>query len=308
MHKTAATIISALLVGELVAAGQTPQRSPSAVNDALVDIGGRRLHVSCTGTGSPTVVLEAGLGDSSETWKAVRPAVAGFTRVCAYDRAGKGTSDPDPRPEFRTSRVIVDDLSRLLRAAPVSGPYVLVGHSLGGAHIRLYASRFPKDVVGMVLVDASHEDQIARFTATGSPLPLPVAGQNSERADMAASLVEVGAAKWRADIPLVVLTHGQKVANAVPNITDEQAARIEVAWLELQRELVSRSSEGRLVIAEKSGHYVQVEAPSWSSRPFVTWWEPSATGNPDRGPVHCAAASCRRILHNSPACATYWSD
>jgi pimeloyl-ACP methyl ester carboxylesterase len=263
MRKIAATIISALLVGELIATGQTPgaQGSQSAVGDALVDIGGRRLHVSCMGTGSPTVILEAGLGDSSETWKAVQPAVAGFTRVCGYDRAGKGTSDPDPRPEFRTSRVIVDDLSRLLRAAPISGPYVLVGHSLGGAHIRLYASRFPKDVVAMVLVDASHEDQFARFTATGFSLPLPVAGQNSERADMLASLAEVGEAKWRADIPLVVLSHGQKVANAVPNITDEQAARIENAWLELQRELASRSPQGRLVIAQKSGHYVQVEEP-----------------------------------------------
>ena len=265
MRKTAATIISALLVGTSGAAGQTlrAQSSQSAVGDALVDIGGRRLHVSCTGTGSPTVILEAGLGDSSETWNAVQPAVAGFTRVCAYDRANKGTSDPDPRPEFRTSRVIIDDLSRLLRAAPISGPYVLVGHSLGGAHIRLYASRFPKDVVGMVLVDASHENQIARFTATGAPLPLPVAGQNSERADMEASLNEVGKERWRADIPLIVVSHGQKVANAVPNITDEQAARIEAAWLELQRELTSRSSQGRLVIAEKSGHYVQVEAPSW---------------------------------------------
>ena len=263
MRTIAASIILALLVGELISAGQPPasQSSPNAVGDALVDIGGRRLHVSCTGTGSPTVILEAGLGDSSETWKAVQPAVAGFTRVCAYDRAGKGTSDPDPRPEFRTSRVIVEDLSRLLRAAPVSGPYVLVGHSLGGAHIRLYASRFPKEVVGMVLVDASHEDQYTRIKSTGVSPPLPAPGENSERADMLASLDEVGKERWRADIPLVVVSHGRPIADVLPNITPEQVTRIEAAWLELQRELASRSSQGRLVIAQKSGHYVQVEEP-----------------------------------------------
>jgi len=262
--KTAIAIILALAYGTLVSAGRAPrvQSPPGAVSDALVDIGGRRLHVSCTGTGSPTVILEAGLGDSSETWKAVQPAVAGFTRVCAYDRAGKGTSDPDRRPEFRTSRVIVDDLSLLLRAAAITGPYVLVGHSLGGAHIRLYASRFPKDIVGMVLVDASHEDQYTRITSTGVSPPLPAPGENSERADMVASLDEVGKERWRADIPLVVVSHGRPIADALPNITPEQVARIEAVWLELQRELAGRSSQGRVVIAQKSGHYVHVEEPA----------------------------------------------
>jgi pimeloyl-ACP methyl ester carboxylesterase len=263
MRTITTSIILALLVGVLVSAHQasrvqTPSNPPG---DALVDIGGRRLHVSCTGIGSPTVILEAGLGDSSETWKAVQPAVAGFTRVCAYDRAGKGTSDPDPRPAFRTSRVIVEDLSRLLRAAPVSGPYVLVGHSLGGAHIRLYATRFPQDIVGMVLVDASHEDQYTRIKSTGVSFPLPAPGENSERADMLASLDEVGKERWRADIPLVVVSHGRPIADALPNITPEQVTRIEAVWLELQRELASRSSRGRLLIAQKSGHYVHVEEP-----------------------------------------------
>lgn len=256
MRLIATPIVLALLVGEPVSA-----RQGAAVGDALVDIGGRRLHVSCTGTGSPTVILEAGLGDSSTTWKAVQPAVAAVTRVCAYDRAGRGTSDPDPRPEFRTSRAPVEDLDRLLRAAPISGPYVLVGHSLGGAYIRLYASRFPQDVAGMVLVDASHEDQVARFKAAGVPAPVPPAGQNSERTDMAASLDEVGQAQWRADIPLVVVSHGGRIAESIPGIDAEVAARVEAAWLDMQRELASRSSRGRLVVAQKSGHYVQNDEP-----------------------------------------------
>lgn len=264
MGRIATAIILALAYGTLVSAGRAPraQNPPGAVSDALVDIGGRRLHVSCVGAGSPTVILEAGLGDSSETWKAVQPAVAAFTRVCAYDRAGKGTSDADPRPAFRTSRVIVEDLNRLLHTAPMTGPYVLVGHSLGGAHIRLYASRFPMDVAGMVLVDASHEDQYTRIKATGVSPPLPAPGENSERADMVASLDEVGKERWRADIPLVVLSHGRPIAGALPNITPEQVARIEAVWLELQRELAGRSPQGRLLVAGKSGHYVHVEEPA----------------------------------------------
>jgi pimeloyl-ACP methyl ester carboxylesterase len=255
-HAAAVQAVAFLLVNAVVVA-----QAPSAVGDALIDIGGRRLHVSCAGSGSPTVILEAAVGDSSETWKAIQPTVAGFTRVCAYDRAGKGTSDPDPRPEFRTSRVIADDLNRLLRAAPIAGPYVLVGHSLGGAHIRLYASRFPSNVVGMVLVDASHEDQYTRVKSTGVSPPLPAPGENSERADMLASLEQVAQEKWRANIPLIVISHGRPIADVLPNITSEQVARIEAVWLELQRELVSRSSQGRLVVAEKSGHYIHVEQP-----------------------------------------------
>lgn len=188
MRKIATAIILALLVGQFVSAGQAPGgRAPSPVGDALVDIGGRSLHVSCTGAGNPTVILEAGLGRvaSSTIWKAVQPAVAEITRVCAYDRAGRGTSDPDPRTatEFRTGRAAVEDLRLLLRAASITGPYVLVGHSLGGAYTRLYAGRFPQDVVGMVLLDASHEEQNVSFKAAGYSEPPEPTGQNPERTD-----------------------------------------------------------------------------------------------------------------------------
>jgi len=269
MRELATAIILALLFGELVSSGQAPGagRPSNPLGDALVDIGGRRLHVTCTGAGSPTVIMEAGLGAWSRTWRAVQPVVAEVTRVCSYDRAGLGTSDPDPRTKTarRTSRSVVEDLRLLLRAAAITGPYVLVGHSLGGAHIRLFASRFPQDTVGMVLVDSSHEDQAARFSATGYTPPAepdPPAEQDPDRTDMLASLEEVGQAHWRADIPLVVLSHGRKIANTAPGITDEQANRIEAAWLELQRDLARRSSQGRLVIAERSGHFVQNDEPA----------------------------------------------
>jgi pimeloyl-ACP methyl ester carboxylesterase len=99
------------------------------VLDGLVDIGGRSLHIHCAGHGSPVVVLDAGLGNDGGTWADVQPELARFTRACVYDRAGRGYSDPSPKPH--TSQHIVTDLHELLGRAGIEGPYVLVGHSLG---------------------------------------------------------------------------------------------------------------------------------------------------------------------------------
>ena len=129
----------------------------------LVDVGGYRMHIFCQGTGSPTVIMETGLGDPSVMWELVRPEVAKATRTCVYDRAGLGWSDASPKP--RTAQNTVEELHTLLTNAGIAGPYVLVGHSMGGALVRLYAHTYPEGVVGMVLVDSSHEDQFARFPA-----------------------------------------------------------------------------------------------------------------------------------------------
>ena len=127
----------------------------------LVRVDGHRLHIYCTGEGQPAVVLDAGLSCLSLDWSRVQPAVAQVTCVCAYDRAGYGWSDPGSPP--RTSQALVNELHTLLTRAGVAGPYVLVGHSFGGLNVRLYASTYPDEVVGMVLVDAAHEDQRARM-------------------------------------------------------------------------------------------------------------------------------------------------
>jgi pimeloyl-ACP methyl ester carboxylesterase len=121
----------------------------------LVDVGGERLHIQCVGAGSPTVVLDAGLGGSSLDWSLVQPELGRTTRVCAYDRAGMGWSDPGPQP--RTPSQIADELHTLLTNAGISGPYVLVGHSLAGKNVRLFALQHPEQVAGMVLVDARSE-------------------------------------------------------------------------------------------------------------------------------------------------------
>lgn len=123
----------------------------------------RRLNLYCEGEGSPTVLLEAGLGDGASSWWPVQDTLARTVRVCAYDRAGHGRSPHGPLP--RDTKSEVADLELLLRAAEVPGPYVLVGHSMGAYNVRLFASRHPETVVGLVLVDGSVENQGARFTA-----------------------------------------------------------------------------------------------------------------------------------------------
>ena len=129
----------------------------------LVDIGGRKLNVYCIGKGSPTIILDGGLGSDITEWRYVQPAIAKTTQVCAYDRAGNGFSDPAPLP--RDAKALAADLSSLLRAAKIDGPYVVVGQSLAGLHIRLFADEHPNDVAGMVLVDPSFEHQVQRYEA-----------------------------------------------------------------------------------------------------------------------------------------------
>ncbi|WHZ20603.1 MAG: hypothetical protein OJF55_002752 [Rhodanobacteraceae bacterium] len=160
--------IATLALGSL-AQGTAP--APSMVTDLayirparLVDIGnGRRMNLYCIGRGAPTVIFEAGLGDQIRAWATVQPAIAKTTKACSYDRAGLGFSDASGRPGTATDAV--DDLHRLLAAASIKPPYVLVGHSLGGLYMQLFADRYRSEVAGMVLVDPVSFDQGRRYDA-----------------------------------------------------------------------------------------------------------------------------------------------
>ncbi|MFZ0061184.1 MAG: alpha/beta hydrolase [Pyrinomonadaceae bacterium] len=146
-----------LLLMSMIAVGQQRDRKPIyPPSGKLVDIGGYRLHLNCTGKSGPTVVLIAGAGDFSFDWGLVQPGVSRFTRACSYDRAGLAWSDPGPTP--RTMRQDAHELQLLLRAARIKAPYVLVGHSIGGLIARVYAEQYPGEVAGMLLVDSTHED------------------------------------------------------------------------------------------------------------------------------------------------------
>lgn len=159
-------ILLLILVGVALVAGTIAKNRLKAAHPPtgqMVDVGGYRLHIACQGTGSPTVILDAGQGDFSLTWVRVQPTIGQSTRVCVYDRAGLGWSEPSPKP--RTAAVIVEELRTLLQNANIPGPYVLVGQSLGGLHIRHYAHTYPDEVAGLVFVDAAHEQQYAPVQA-----------------------------------------------------------------------------------------------------------------------------------------------
>ncbi|HEV2740315.1 MAG TPA: alpha/beta hydrolase [Candidatus Elarobacter sp.] len=129
----------------------------------LVDVGGHKINIYCTGHGSPSVILDAGGGQTMLTWSKVQPAIAKFTRVCSYDRASMGFSGDGPLP--RDANAIVTDLHTTLQRAHIAPPYVLVGHSSGGLYALLYANRYLHDVAGMVLVDPSFPNEAQAYYA-----------------------------------------------------------------------------------------------------------------------------------------------
>ena len=172
MFRALRWLAASLLV--LLALGFMYQRTTTARDLAtqpppgrLVDVGGHRLHLWCIGTGDPTVILDSGLGGMMADWWPVQADVAKFTRVCSYDRAGVGYSDAGPLP--RTADRIVDELRALLDASGLRAPFVLVGASISGWYVRVFASLYSQQVAGLVLVDARHEDQGAKLAAIGAP-------------------------------------------------------------------------------------------------------------------------------------------
>ena len=247
----------------------------------LVDVGGHRLHIWCTGAGVPPVILESGLGGSTVDWGFVQPEVARFTRVCSYDRAGMGYSDSGPSP--RTARRIARELAELIDRSGVGGPVVLVAASSGGFDVRVFASDHIDRVAGVVLVDASHEDQahevprLARFVPLLSsfgvlrllgvsfglnPASLPPSVRRFARAtrfratgyQAAADEIihiretasEVRTSRRKLTIPLVVVT-GARGADAT--------------WRDLQHDQVTISDRGCQIVADESGHVVPLEQP-----------------------------------------------
>jgi pimeloyl-ACP methyl ester carboxylesterase len=254
------------------AAGAVPpsasaSAAPPVVTDGVVDVGsGTLLHIHCAGDGSPVVVFDAGLGMDGSAWNDVLPDVAKITRACAYDRAGMGySSRPASRPH--TSRMMARELYALLQRAGLRSPYVLVGHSMGGVNVRLLASEHLDEIAGMVLVDATGADQPSRywslfperemadFRVGLSKLPegLDYDTYLASLADLQASSRSLG------ERPLVVLTRG--IEDATPGTSPEQRLRLLQGWQQMQAELPRLSTNAVHVVAEKSHHLIQWDAP-----------------------------------------------
>jgi pimeloyl-ACP methyl ester carboxylesterase len=289
-----------LLVGRLAGAAfpEDPAAMPIPPADTmpaapgrLVDIGGYRLHLYCSGAGAgPTVILEAGLGGFSLEWDAVQSALSATHRVCSYDRAGYGWSDPGPAP--RTAEHLVQELDALLTAAALDGPFIFVGHSFGGYVVQLFAKRFPVRTAAVVLVDSSHPAQFRSFPASqrelveragrrqagwAAGLRLPhnypsrwrdvaerLSGQRKtlraiaqEYRDFVRSGEQVDAAGRLPDVPAVVLTRGER---QWPESPDGDA--MEAVWPELQRELAAALPQAYHFNIGASGHHIHLDQPA----------------------------------------------
>jgi len=247
----------------------------------LVDIGGHRLHLWCTGNGAPAVILDTGLGGTSADWGLVQPDVAQFTRVCSYDRAGMGYSDPGPSP--RTARRIATELAELLARDGITEPVVLVGASIAGFDVRVFASDHPDRAAGLVLVDASHEDQahevppLARFVPLLSTIGVfrlfgVSFGQRVESLPPSmrpfAQATRFRAAGYRAaaDELIHVRESAEEVRRSrrrltIPVLVVSGSRGADETWRQLQQDQVSLSDRGCLIVAQESGHVVAIEQP-----------------------------------------------
>ena len=217
-------------------------------------IDGRHMYGYLSGEGEPTVILDAGLGGTSEDWVNIQPAVASFTQVFSYDRAGMGKSEKTTTP--RTSKDIVRDLKILLCAASLHPPYILVAHSWSGINARWYANQYPDELAGMVLIDAVHEDKYAHFEKA---LPEEQANRmwafvrdpskNDENIDRMTSIAQVHNSERVFDFPLIVLTRASD---------SDVMNRIETS---LQTEFLKLSTYSRQYFSKFDDHYIQNSEP-----------------------------------------------
>jgi pimeloyl-ACP methyl ester carboxylesterase len=253
-----------------------------------IDIGnGRHLYLECHGKGGPTVILESGYHNSSDPWSysgavapavgpAVLPALAANHRVCAYDRPGtlrfpdppsmSDRSSPAAMP--RTAHDVVDDLHALLATAHVPGPYILVGHSLGGLFARLYVQTYPDQVRALVFVDAfaveipslMGSDWPTYRQQLDEPLPQFAGSPSFEVIDIDKSVAQVAAAPPFPPVPTVVLSRTEPFA--IPaTVPPEQGVKLEQAWQEATLDLIALRPQTPHLLATGSDHYVQIHQP-----------------------------------------------
>lgn len=255
---------------------------PAREMDKMVDIGTHRLHIRCIGSGRPTVVIDTGHGDRASKWYNIQDRLAQDSRVCTYDRAGYGQSEPWPMP--RHGERSAHELKMLLEKASVEGPYVLAGASLGGLNVQIFAHHYPDLVAGLVLIDPAPLDFITgaafpelRAMAAEQASEMLAAAEHTrqstdpeERAKadyldaiaselqmmFAETAEQMAAIESFGDTPLTVMAAGR--ANPV---FGEQAEAFQQFWIEQNRALTTKSTNGTFVLVGESGHNLRDEAP-----------------------------------------------
>jgi pimeloyl-ACP methyl ester carboxylesterase len=224
--------------------------------EMLVQISDCQLFAKLVGenNGKPTIVMDAGYGDFSKAWDSIITEVSKISDVLIYDRAGLGKSESSSRP--RTSREMVKELHELLNEARIKPPYILVGHSFGGVNLRLFATEYHSEVCGLILVDSTPEDYRERF--------LPTMSQEFQQEynkqfiyegnydEFMESLNQVKESKRKLNVPLIVLSAGKKAHYSYES---------QSLWHEMQKEILEISTNGELIIAENSTHYIQNDEP-----------------------------------------------
>lgn len=243
--------------------------TPDRPIDGTFDIGGRWLYLRCQGTGEPTIVFDAGLGNDSTTWAQLLRSIPKTPRVCVYDRAGLGKSVGTGT--VRTSADVVVDLRALLAKAGVPPPFVLVGHSFGGTNIRLFAEEHPVEVVGLVLVDPmpapGYFAQACLILSTSDCAKLDGTPQsNPEGLDLTKSDAELQAAGPLPNVPLVLLEATQHDCDLA---TPAACSQLDGVAQKLQATTAASVPGGRLVIATGSSHYIHQDDPSLVAQAIV---------------------------------------
>jgi len=250
---------------------------PVRAGDGAVLVDGREFAIQCEGEGAPTVVMDTGLGASSEAWSEVADGLRETVRVCTFDRAGYGGSDPGPMP--RTPAANAEDLNLALAAAGVNRPFVLVGHSLGGVNAQAFWRAYPEALAGLVLLDSpprawlerqrfpglwemavSAGEELARGAeaarAEGSPEAVRLTAIASEHNAMLEVGVEVVRIESFDGLPLLVVAAGR------PNPAfGDSAVAYQAFWVDENRRLASRSRAGRVHVLDSVGHAMNSEAP-----------------------------------------------
>lgn len=235
------------------------QSSDSVLKLHKVDVGGHGLHLLIGGQGSPAVIFEGGFGTGIASWSSVQRDVAAFAQTVTYDRAGIGQSDLGPKP--RSAKQVAAELHMALEKSGIKPPYVMVGHSFGGIYVRVFADMYPKEVVGMVLIDPSQEsfndwlkkNEPDRLKASQSNIAKAAEGVQAEFAALDTSYAQASVAKVPEGIPVTILSATED---------DSIPAEARKVWVEKHKEWAATVPASKHIVVEKAAHFIQAQHPA----------------------------------------------